>query len=83
MDPLLFLFVAGSIIVVIVGLLFYLHDRKAGRVSPGEKCSFCGKAKEEVKKLIAGPEVYICNECIELSSDLITQELGKGQERKG
>jgi len=83
MEPLLLVFVLGSVIVLIVGLLFYLHDRKARRVAPGEKCSFCGKAKEEVKKLIAGPEVYICNECIGLSSDLITQELGKGQERKG
>ena len=77
MEPLLLVFVLGSVIVLIVGLLFYLHDRKAGRVSPGEKCSFCGKAKEEVKKLIAGPEVYICNECIELSNNLIVEELTK------
>jgi len=79
MDPLLLVFVLGSVIVLIVGLLFYLHDRKARRVSPGEKCSFCGKAKEEVKKLIAGPEVYICSECIDLSSDLINNELLKRQ----
>ncbi len=40
-------------------------------------CSFCGKGEEEVKKLIAGPEVYICNECIDLSNNLIVEELTK------
>jgi len=49
-------------------------------------CSFCGKAQEEVKKLIAGPAVYICDECIELCKDIIAEEaqleevpLGGGQ----
>ncbi len=37
-------------------------------------CSFCGKAQEEVKKLIAGPAVYICDECIELCRDIIAEE---------
>jgi ATP-dependent Clp protease ATP-binding subunit ClpX len=37
-------------------------------------CSFCGKAQEEVKKLIAGPAVYICDECIELCKDIIAEE---------
>ena len=37
-------------------------------------CSFCGKAQEEVKKLIAGPSVYICDECIELCKDIIAEE---------
>jgi len=38
-------------------------------------CSFCGKNQEEVKKLIAGPAVYICDECIELCNDIIAEEL--------
>jgi ATP-dependent Clp protease ATP-binding subunit ClpX len=37
-------------------------------------CSFCGKSQEEVKKLIAGPSVYICDECIELCKDIIAEE---------
>ncbi len=37
-------------------------------------CSFCGKSQEEVKKLIAGPAVYICDECIELCNDIIAEE---------
>jgi len=39
------------------------------------KCSFCGKGQDEVKKLIAGPTVYICNECIELCNEIIEDEL--------
>jgi ATP-dependent Clp protease ATP-binding subunit ClpX len=52
-------------------------SRRKTKSPKGPECSFCGKAKEEVKRLIAGPEVYICNECIELSSDLINEELTK------
>ena len=37
-------------------------------------CSFCGKSQNEVKKLIAGPTVYICDECIELCNDIIDEE---------
>lgn len=37
-------------------------------------CSFCGKSRNEVNKLIAGPDVYICNECIELSHKIIEDE---------
>ncbi|MCD6353776.1 MAG: ATP-dependent Clp protease ATP-binding subunit ClpX [Proteobacteria bacterium] len=40
-------------------------------------CSFCGKNQEEVKKLIAGPSVYICDECIELCNDIIAEEYEK------
>jgi ATP-dependent Clp protease ATP-binding subunit ClpX len=40
-------------------------------------CSFCGKSQREVKKLIAGPTVYICDECIELCNDLIAEEYGQ------
>jgi ATP-dependent protease ClpP protease subunit len=39
------------------------------------KCSFCGKVQEQVKKLIAGPGVYICDECIELCNEIIEEEL--------
>ncbi len=37
-------------------------------------CSFCGKNQKEVKKLIAGPSVYICNECIQLCSEILEDE---------
>ena len=37
-------------------------------------CSFCGKSQKEVRKLIAGPSVYICDECVELCNDIITEE---------
>ena len=40
-------------------------------------CSFCGKSQREVKKLIAGPTVYICDECIELCNDIIAEEYGE------
>lgn len=39
------------------------------------KCSFCGKTQEQVKKLVAGPGVYICDECIELCNEIIEEEL--------
>jgi len=38
-------------------------------------CSFCGKSQEDVKKLIAGPTVFICDECIELCNDIIAEEI--------
>ncbi len=38
-------------------------------------CSFCGKSQHEVKKLIAGPSVFICDECIELCNDIIREEV--------
>ncbi|MFM1779048.1 MAG: ATP-dependent Clp protease ATP-binding subunit ClpX [Actinomycetota bacterium] len=40
------------------------------------KCSFCGKSRKQVRKLIAGPMVYICDECIELCNEIIEEELG-------
>lgn len=40
-------------------------------------CSFCGKAQDEVKKLIAGPSVYICDECVELCNDILEEEFGQ------
>jgi ATP-dependent Clp protease ATP-binding subunit ClpX len=41
-------------------------------------CSFCGKSQHEVRKLIAGPSVYICDECVELCNDIIREELDEG-----
>ena len=41
------------------------------------KCSFCGKTQKQVKKLIAGPGVYICDECIDLCNDIIAEELAE------
>src|SRR3972149_1038593 len=43
------------------------------------KCSFCGKSQNDVRKLIAGPTVYICDECIELCTDITA---GEGEEEK-
>lgn len=46
------------------------------------KCSFCGKSQRQVKKLIAGPGVYICDECIDLCNEIIEEELGTEFELK-
>ncbi len=39
------------------------------------KCSFCGRGQDEVAKLVAGPSVYICNECIRLCNDILEEEM--------
>ena len=44
------------------------------------KCSFCGKMQEQVRKLVAGPGVYICDECIELCNEIIEEEIGEDAE---
>ena len=44
------------------------------------RCSFCGKGREEVRKLIAGPTVYICDECVDLCNDIIAEDLEEKQE---
>jgi ATP-dependent Clp protease ATP-binding subunit ClpX len=44
------------------------------------KCSFCGKSQKQVKKLIAGPGVYICDECIDLCNEIIEEELAESSE---
>ncbi|MGQ0775465.1 MAG: ATP-dependent Clp protease ATP-binding subunit ClpX [Pseudonocardiales bacterium] len=46
------------------------------------KCSFCGKSQKQVKKLIAGPGVYICDECIDLCNEIIEEELAEAGECK-
>ena len=44
-------------------------------------CSFCGKSQDEVRKLIAGPTVYICDECIDLCNDIIAEEVDQEEKR--
>jgi ATP-dependent Clp protease ATP-binding subunit ClpX len=53
---------------------------KFGESSELVKCSFCGKSQKQVKKLIAGPGVYICDECIDLCNDIIEEELSEPTE---
>jgi ATP-dependent Clp protease ATP-binding subunit ClpX len=55
--------------------LFKFNDEKGNL-----KCSFCGKPQEQVRKLVAGPGVYICDECIELCSEIVVEELGVEEE---
>ncbi len=55
-----------------------MTDRKQGKSGSGERllyCSFCGKSQHEVRKLIAGPSVFICDECVELCNDIIREEI--------
>ncbi len=47
------------------------------------KCSFCGKTQDQVKKLIAGPEVYICDECVELCNEILDEEFFEAKEKEG
>ena len=56
------------------------HVAKFGDGGELVKCSFCGKSQKQVKKLIAGPGVYICDECIELCNDIIEEELSEPTE---
>ncbi len=54
------------------------EDRQSRSADSGSKilyCSFCGKSQHEVRKLIAGPSVFICDECVELCNDIIREEL--------
>ena len=46
-------------------------------------CSFCGKSQHEVRKLIAGPSVFICDECVELCNDIIREEIQQADNQKG
>lgn len=55
--------------------LFKFNDEK-GQL----KCSFCGKTQDQVRKLVAGPGVYICDECIELCTEIVEEELGSEEE---
>lgn len=53
--------------------MFKFGDEEEGQL----KCSFCGKVQEQVQKLVAGPGVYICDECIELCNEIIEEELNE------
>jgi ATP-dependent Clp protease ATP-binding subunit ClpX len=55
--------------------MFKFNDEK-GQL----KCSFCGKTQEQVRKLVAGPGVYICDECIELCTEIVEEELGHDED---
>ena len=54
-----------------------MTDENRGKSEDGKLlyCSFCGKSQHEVRKLIAGPSVFICDECVELCNDIIREEL--------
>jgi ATP-dependent Clp protease ATP-binding subunit ClpX len=56
-----------------------MADKKANSGDKALFCSFCGKSQHEVKKLIAGPSVFICDECIDLCNDIIRDELPSGE----
>jgi ATP-dependent Clp protease ATP-binding subunit ClpX len=60
-------------------------DESRGRGDDGKLlyCSFCGKSQHEVRKLIAGPSVFICDECVELCNDIIREELEDRQDQSG
>ena len=45
------------------------------------KCSFCGKTQDQVKKLIAGPDVYICDECVELCNEILDEEFFENKDK--
>src|SRR5574344_2467593 len=45
------------------------------------KCSFCGKTQDQVKRLIAGPDVYICDECVELCNEILDEEFFENKEK--
>ncbi len=53
---------------------------RIGETSDLLKCSFCGKSQKQVKKLIAGPAIYICDECIELCNEIIEEEFSEGSD---
>ena len=55
-----------------------MSSNKQGKAGEGDRllyCSFCGKSQHEVRKLIAGPSVFICDECVELCNDIIWEEI--------
>ncbi|MEO5656481.1 MAG: ATP-dependent Clp protease ATP-binding subunit ClpX [Nitrospiria bacterium] len=56
-----------------------MEDKRKADRTEALRCSFCGKSRDEVRKLIAGPTVYICDECIDLCNDIISEE---GEEEK-
>ena len=59
-----------------------MADKKGSSSEKTLYCSFCGKSQHEVKKLIAGPSVFICDECIDLCNEIIRDELPAGDETR-
>ena len=59
-----------------------MADKKGSSSEKVLYCSFCGKSQHEVKKLIAGPSVFICDECIELCNDIIRDEVPARDRRR-
>ena len=57
-------------------MIFKKHDERL-------RCSFCGKSQDEVKKLIAGPSVHICNECIDICNEIIADDQQAEMATKG
>jgi len=64
-----------------------MADERNGRGDDSSKllyCSFCGKSQHEVRKLIAGPSVFVCDECVDLCNDIIREEIQESvQEEAG
>ncbi|RTZ72915.1 MAG: ATP-dependent Clp protease ATP-binding subunit ClpX [Gammaproteobacteria bacterium] len=61
-----------------------MSDKKNGKGDDGKLlyCSFCGKSQHEVRKLIAGPSVFVCDECVELCNDIIREEMEEGNDEQ-
>lgn len=61
-----------------------MADETTGKGEEGSKlfCSFCGKSQDEVRKLIAGPSVFICDECVDLCNDIIREEIQDSDEQE-
>src|SRR5699024_1665460 len=63
-----------------------MADNNSGKDSNAQRtlyCSFCGKSEHEVRKLIAGPSVFICDECVDLCNDIMREELTSKPARQG
>ncbi|MFM2112032.1 MAG: hypothetical protein RLZZ271_692, partial [Pseudomonadota bacterium] len=60
-----------------------MADKKGSSTEKTLYCSFCSKSQHEVKKLIAGPSVFICDECIDLCNDIIRDEVPAEAEQAG
>ncbi|WP_370257899.1 ClpX C4-type zinc finger protein, partial [Marinobacter nauticus] len=62
-----------------------MADERNGRGDDNGKllyCSFCGKSQHEVRKLIAGPSVFICDECVDLCNDIIREEIQENSQEE-
>ena len=66
--------IGGAVVLVVLVGLNAVLGRTATRSPAPLECSFCGKSHKQVKKLIAGPGVYICDECIDLCNEIIEEE---------